>query len=960
MHLFWNAIISPLLEAIKPEVILEIGCDQGKHTRKLLDFCRWQGAILHAVDPAPQFDVAGFRRIYAEAFIFHRSLSLEVIDTIGPVDAVLIDGDHNWYTVINELRMISDVCNRCKAPFPIMFIHDVAWPYSRRDLYYDPDTIPEAFRHPYAKKGMLPGRAKLLEGGGLNGHLYNAVWERTPRNGVLTAVEDFLDQDDHPFEFILLPGLNGLGILAPCELKAANPSLSSALQELVCGEPIRALIQEMEKARIHEQIEKINRQHRIGALSAAHRRQTANLEQAVAALEESLNAAHRHLEENQRQIDAYQKQVSWQEERLSTLQGLFEATERAAVGLLSSFRWKLGNALGDCLRFVFRRLQPALAPQVIQQSGEAYRQWRSQAAPEAIPPANFFSKTDKEGQGRSVQAQNALHLMRLQAREVHYAFRQRPQTKKVSIILAVAGGEKDIPRAVRSIQCQHYRNFDVIVVDAGSGRSPEKELKSGSSDFDVHWMPSDEGDDLGPLSKGLMYADGDYVCYLRSGIEWQPEFLAIMINLLEDLPALSMVYCAREICTDRGAADICYPVFNPSWMLNRPIITLDSVVHRRKLIAQYGGFDSRLKKLADWDLLLRYTQDAHPLSTALPLIRDHGNDHGNSRSQTLIDAAGNRKHAFEVDCIQRKWLSNRLEFDGMIRGSRLPHALFSPAQPCQEHLEDIQASIIIPSYEALDCLKLCVHAIEAFTPAPNYELIIVDNASSKAVVDYLKELEASHDRLTLMLNEKNMGFSYAVNQGLAAAQAGNDVVLMNNDAIVTQGWLNAFAAVRHDLPEAGIIAPQQVLLPKTHTMRTHVPGCCPDREVDVTLSAHHNNLAKPCPLDWRRGYMLLRWATFFCVYISRECLAQNGMLNHKDGRHYRSDKTYCQQVNQDGRFQIVYTPHAKVYHLLQQATKALKEKDPEGYEMMFEKNSWGSLDVPGLPEMGAKQEVDHG
>ena len=42
-------------------------------------------------------------------YVFHRDLSLDVLDRCGAFDVALIDGDHNWYTVYNELRVLARV-----------------------------------------------------------------------------------------------------------------------------------------------------------------------------------------------------------------------------------------------------------------------------------------------------------------------------------------------------------------------------------------------------------------------------------------------------------------------------------------------------------------------------------------------------------------------------------------------------------------------------------------------------------------------------------------------------------------------------------------------------------------------------------------------------------------------------------------------------------------------------------
>jgi hypothetical protein len=47
-------------------------------------------------------------------------------------------------------------------------MHDVLWPYGRRDLYYVPERVPEEFRQPYEMKGIRPGTKRVLPQGGLN------------------------------------------------------------------------------------------------------------------------------------------------------------------------------------------------------------------------------------------------------------------------------------------------------------------------------------------------------------------------------------------------------------------------------------------------------------------------------------------------------------------------------------------------------------------------------------------------------------------------------------------------------------------------------------------------------------------------------------------------------------------------------------------------------------------------
>jgi len=106
MHRFWTPVIQPIIEKVQPVDIVEIGSDAGGNTRNILAWCEKAGAVLHAIDPVPKFDVEALAERYGEQFNFYQALSLNVIPLLDRFDLVLIDGDHNWYTVFNELKLL--------------------------------------------------------------------------------------------------------------------------------------------------------------------------------------------------------------------------------------------------------------------------------------------------------------------------------------------------------------------------------------------------------------------------------------------------------------------------------------------------------------------------------------------------------------------------------------------------------------------------------------------------------------------------------------------------------------------------------------------------------------------------------------------------------------------------------------------------------------------------------------
>ncbi|MEQ9323876.1 MAG: class I SAM-dependent methyltransferase [Polyangiaceae bacterium] len=246
---FWPDVLEPALARLRPEVVVEIGAESGKCTHRLLELSAGWGGRVHAVDPAPRFEVAAWEARYGERFVMHQAPSLEVIPRLERFDVVLIDGDHNWYTVFHELTGIEERASALDHPMPLMFLHDVAWPYGRRDLYYDPETIPAEHRQPWAKRGMSPTSSELVDSGGFNAHLCHAEHEGGPKNGVLTAVEDFLAVSKTSFTFVRIPAVFGLAILVPDHVGEAHPELLAAAKAWAVPEVAR-FIDRMETARI--------------------------------------------------------------------------------------------------------------------------------------------------------------------------------------------------------------------------------------------------------------------------------------------------------------------------------------------------------------------------------------------------------------------------------------------------------------------------------------------------------------------------------------------------------------------------------------------------------------------------------------------------------------------------------------------------------------------------------------
>ncbi len=197
------------LDAVSPRSVVEVGAYAGDLTRVLVGWARQSGACVIAIDPSPRDELVGLAASAGELELI-RCTSLEALGEVSLPGVMIIDGDHNYYTVGRELALIRD--RAADGTLPLLLLHDVGWPHGRRDDYFDPQQIPPDFRQPVAGAGMgiAPGEPGTSPGG--LPYPGSAAREGGPRNGVLSAAEEFVAGDDQ-LRLAVVPAFFGLGAI---------------------------------------------------------------------------------------------------------------------------------------------------------------------------------------------------------------------------------------------------------------------------------------------------------------------------------------------------------------------------------------------------------------------------------------------------------------------------------------------------------------------------------------------------------------------------------------------------------------------------------------------------------------------------------------------------------------------------------------------------------------------------
>ncbi len=215
------------------------------------------------------------------------------------------------------------------------------------------------------------------------------------------------------------------------------------------------------------------------------------------------------------------------------------------------------------------------------------------------------------------------------------------------------------------------------------------------------------------------------------------------------------------------------------------------------------------------------------------------------------------------------------------------------------------ASLVVLCCNEVECTRLCLESVLRHTRAP-YELVLIDNGSTDGTADYFKELRDRRGpaRVEVVTNERNLGFPAGCNQGLARAQ-GRYVVFLNNDTVVTPGWLDGLVAwARHDWAAVGMVGavtnyaspPQQV-------------------EVDYDLASLDGLDDFAARRRANLGGQALEFSrlTGFCLLARREVLEEVGGFDERYGLGFFDDDDLCLRVRQAG-YRLVVALDAFVHH----------------------------------------------
>lgn len=209
-----------------------------------------------------------------------------------------------------------------------------------------------------------------------------------------------------------------------------------------------------------------------------------------------------------------------------------------------------------------------------------------------------------------------------------------------------------------------------------------------------------------------------------------------------------------------------------------------------------------------------------------------------------------------------------------------------------------KTSIVIVSYNSCYLMQQCLNSIRKYCAKDAYEIIVVDNGSNDGVSAYL----SSQKDITLVLNEKNVGFPKGCNIGIGHAGKKNDIFLLNNDTRMTH---NALFWLRMGLYEnAQVGATGSISNYCNLEQRVDVRFAMPDQYVEY---------GKKVNVYMKKPYEEKNRLCGFALLIKRDALNKAGELDEIFTPGYYEDEDICLKIHALG-YQLMLCHNSFIYH----------------------------------------------
>jgi GT2 family glycosyltransferase len=422
-----------------------------------------------------------------------------------------------------------------------------------------------------------------------------------------------------------------------------------------------------------------------------------------------------------------------------------------------------------------------------------------------------------------------------------------------------------------------------------------------ASDSRVKLVKREENGHISAASNSaLSLVTGEWVALLDQDDILTEHALALVALALDTHREAGIVYSDEDKLDETGHRidPFFKPDFDPLLLLGQNFVS-HLGVFRKDLVDRVGGYRVGYEGSQDWDLTLRVSELLDPSQVIhVPHVLYHWRVHASSTA-SLVSAKPYAVEAGQravVDHLTRTRRRARTTYVGQLGFNRVTWDMDGPTP---------KVSIIVPTRDG-PLLPRCIDSVCGLTQYPNFEVLVVDNASrSRPTLEYLR---GNEHRITVIRDERAFSHS-ALNNRAVAQTTGEVVCLFSDDTEVLSGsWLTEMVS---QLQQPGVGAVGAKLYDKDGRVQHAgvVLGI-------FGIAAHaHRNFDRLATGHF--GHLQLAHGvsavTAACAVIRREAWEQIGGLDDVNLPNVLNDVDLCLRLSEAG-WKIVWTPYAELLH----------------------------------------------
>ena len=510
----------------------------------------------------------------------------------------------------------------------------------------------------------------------------------------------------------------------------------------------------------------------------------------------------------------------------------------------------------------------------------------------------------------------------------------RPCNGLVSVIIPTYNRPDSLKNTLESVAAQTYKHIEAIVVN-DAGEDVSGIVYAFRKKLPIKYLVHDVNKDRSAArNTAVKHALGQYIAYLDDDDIFYPEHIEAALQVLTTTNhkvVYTDAYRAQQVKNGDTYQvinkDVPYSVdYIKGIFYTTNITPILCVVHDRECLNEVGIFDESLPVLEDWDLWIRMAEIYDFYHIKKVTCEFSWRTDGTSTTSRKQD-----EFAQVRELIYKRYNMNLQE---LLMAQQTSAITTFPTLPRKA------VSIIILTWNALEYTKKCILSIQTHTNYP-HEVIFVDNASTDGTVAYLRNLVRERPNYQLIENHENKGFAAGNNQGVAVASS-EFVMLLNNDVLVSDGWLEGLAESLERDEKIGMVGP----------ITNSISGRQMVRAVPYTDENGFHDFAQRVRKTYN-GRLTPRYRIAgFAVLMRKALYDEVGGLDESFGTGNYEDDDLCLKIREKG-YAIMVDEHVFIHHYRSQTfieNKIDYRNSLSVNESMFRKK-WPHVDYEWLLEL---------